>query len=60
MLATELDTCYTQLCTTMTALGEQNAPLFLARFAVLAIERIGDGAVVTELIEAAARDMPRA
>ena len=38
MTDTELDTVYTPLCKTMTRLGEPNAPLFLARFALLAID----------------------
>ncbi len=59
MLAHELDACYTQLCTTMTAIGEESAQLFLARFALLAIEQIGDGAEVAKLIDAAAMDISR-
>ena len=54
MTANELDAVYTRLCTTMTALGESNAPLFLARFALLAGVRIGDGKAVARLIDAAA------
>ena len=42
MTDSELDDVYTPLCKTMTRLGEPNAPLFLARFALLAIERIDD------------------
>ena len=40
MTDTELDAVYTHLCKTMTQLGESQAPLFLARFALLAIDRI--------------------
>lgn len=57
MTATELDAVYTRLCTTMTALGESNVPLFLARFALLASVRIGDGDAVARLIDAAAEDL---
>ena len=39
---TELDQAYTHLCRTMTRLGEASATLFLARFALLAMTRIGD------------------
>ena len=42
MTDSELDAVYTRLCKAMTQLGEANAPLFLARFALLAIDRIGD------------------
>ena len=53
----ELDAAYTSLCKTMAGLGEPNAPLFLARFALLAIERIGDAEAVRRLIDAAAEDL---
>ena len=53
----ELDAVYTSLCQTMTRLGEPQAPLFLARFALLAIERIGDASVALALMNAAAEDM---
>ncbi|CAN0619049.1 conserved protein of unknown function [Burkholderia multivorans] len=46
----ERDTVYTNLCHTMTHIGETHAPLFLARFALLAIEAIGDAAVAERLI----------
>ncbi len=54
MTADELDSVYTQLCSTMTDLGESNAPLFLARFALLALAHIGDAAAARRLIGAAA------
>ncbi|MEO8279548.1 MAG: hypothetical protein ABI564_07630 [Ideonella sp.] len=57
MLPNELDACYTQLCTSMTTIGEDRSKLFLARFALLAIEQIGDAAAVARLIEAAADDI---
>ena len=41
----------------MTRLGEAQAPLFLARFALLALHRLGDATVVQQLIEDAARDL---
>jgi len=53
MTDAELDAVYTRLCKTMTQVGEGNAPLFLARFALLAIQEIGDGEVALGLIEAA-------
>jgi hypothetical protein len=53
MTDSELDTVYTHLCKTMTAVGEANGPLFLARFALLAIERIGDAQACLGLIDAA-------
>lgn len=60
MTDTELDAVYTRLCKTMTQLGEAHAPLFLARFAMLAIDRLGDAAVAQQLLDAAAEDMTSA
>lgn len=59
MTDSELDAVYTRLCKTMTELGEANASLFLARFAMLAIDRIGDPAIALTLIDAAS-DLPPA
>jgi hypothetical protein len=42
MTDTELDAVYTRLCKTMTQLGEPPRRAVLARFALLAIDRIGD------------------
>jgi len=53
MTDSELDSVYTHPCKTMTGLGEANGPLFLARFALLAIEKIGDADVSLGLIDAA-------
>ena len=57
MTEAELDVAYTHLCKTMTALGEARALLFLARFALLAMVRIGNVAVVQEMTDAAAADI---
>lgn len=57
MTDSELDVVYTQLCKTMTQLGEPIAPLFLARFALLAVARIGDAAAARQLIVEAAEDL---
>ena len=57
MTEADLDTAYTHLCKTMTELGEARAPLFLARFALLAMVRIGDPATVQDLTDAAAADI---
>jgi len=54
MTEAELDTAYTHLCKTMTDLGEARASLFLARFALLAMVRIGDAGVVQGLTDDAA------
>lgn len=51
MTDAELDVVYTRLCKAMTQLGEANAPLFLARFALLAIETIGDADTSLRLID---------
>ena len=60
MTDSELDTVYTHLCKTMTELGEANGALFLARFAMLAIERIGDAQTCLGLIDAAGDNVPAA
>jgi hypothetical protein len=57
MTDSQLDDVYTSLCKTMTRLGESTAPLFLARFALLAIERIDDAPAALRLIDAAAQDL---
>ncbi|MEX3932467.1 hypothetical protein AB4Y32_11740 [Paraburkholderia phymatum] len=57
MTDAELDVVYTQLCKTMTQLGEAHAPLFLARFALLAIQKVDDPAVSLSLIDAASEGM---
>lgn len=50
----ELDNLYTELCHTMGGIGEQRAPLFLARFALLAMGAIGDAQRVQGLLQEAA------
>jgi len=50
----DLDALYTRLCRTMTALGEAQAPLYLARFALLAMTQVDDRAVGERLIIEAA------
>jgi hypothetical protein len=57
MTDSQLDAVYTSLCKTMTRLGEPQAPLFLARFALLAIERLDDAVLAQDLIDAAAQDV---
>jgi hypothetical protein len=49
----ELDAVYTRLCKTMTELGAERSPLFLARFALLAIVELGDPALAMRLVDAA-------
>jgi hypothetical protein len=41
----------------MTQLGESRSSLFLARFALLAIDRIADAQAAEQLIAAAAEDL---
>jgi hypothetical protein len=53
----ELDAVYTRLCSTMTELGADKASLFLARFALLAIERINDPAASMRIVDDAAAGM---
>lgn len=57
MTDSELDAIYTHLCKTITQLGEPQAPLFLARFALLAIARIGDSAAAQRLVGEAAEGL---
>jgi hypothetical protein len=57
MTDAELDVVYTRLCKTMTQLGEAHAPLFLARFALLAIQKVDDPAVSLSLIDSASEGM---
>ena len=57
MTDSELDAVYTHLCKTMTELGEANGPLFLARFALLAIERIGNAQACLGLVDAAGENV---
>ena len=53
----ELDAVYTRLCRTMTELGVDKASLFLARFALLAIEQIGDPVASMRIVDDAAADI---
>ncbi len=39
---TELDGIYGEICRAISEVGKERAPLLLARFALLAIEEIGD------------------
>ena len=57
MTDAELDIVYTRLCKTMTELGEANASLFLARFAMLAIDSLSDKDVTLRLIGEASEGM---
>jgi hypothetical protein len=59
MTDSELDTVYTRLCKCMTEVGEEHAALFLARFALLAIERIDDPQAAMQLIDAAGEGVGR-
>lgn len=59
MTEAELDVAYSDLCRTMTRLGEAQTPLYLARFALLAMTRIGDPAAVARLIADAAEDLEK-
>lgn len=57
MTDSELDAVYTQLCRTMTALGEAQAPLYLARLALLALTELGDADLAQRLLSDAAQDL---
>lgn len=60
MTDSDLDGVYTQLCKTMTNIGEADAALFLARFALLAITAVDDPVAARKLIAEAADGMPQA
>ncbi len=53
MTDVELDTLYGELCRSLTEAGESQAPLLLARFALLAIGAIDDPARIRALLAAA-------
>ncbi|CAB3718233.1 hypothetical protein C8K18_111177 [Paraburkholderia sp. GV068] len=53
MTDSDLDRVYTALCHTLTAEGEADAPLYLARLALLCITGLDDAQRALSLIEAA-------
>lgn len=53
MTEQELDLAYTRMSEVLTELGEELSPLYLARFALLAMISINDVKEVQRLIEAA-------
>ena len=53
MTDSELDLVYTTLCKTLTTEGEAQAPLYLARLALLCMTELGDTQRALSLIEAA-------
>jgi len=57
MTEAELDALYSDLCRTMTRAGEAQMPLYLARFALLAMVEIGDAGRIARLIASAAEDV---
>jgi hypothetical protein len=57
MTDAELDAVYTQLCRTMTDLGQAQTPLYLARLALLALTHIDKPALAQRLIADAAADL---
>jgi len=50
----DLDALYTTLCRTLTAAGQAQAPLVLARFTLLAMTHIADRPAIERMIDAAA------
>ena len=58
MTAQQLDDVYSSLCATMSQVGEADAALFLGRFALLAIVRLGDAGLARQLIGQAAAGLP--
>ncbi|WP_027778546.1 hypothetical protein [Paraburkholderia caledonica] len=53
MTDSDLERIYTTLCQNITAEGEAQAPLYLARLALLCITELGDMQRAMSLIEAA-------
>jgi hypothetical protein len=53
----ELDAAYTLLARTLSDLGEAQAPLMLARLAVLALARAPDAAAAGQLVRDAAEGL---
>lgn len=53
MTDSELDLVYTTLCKTLTAEGEAQATLYLARLALLCMTELGDTQRALSLIDAA-------
>ncbi|SIT41109.1 conserved hypothetical protein [Paraburkholderia ribeironis] len=53
MTDSELDLVYTTLCTTLTSAGEAQAPLYLARLALLCLAELDDPQRALLLIESA-------
>lgn len=49
----DLDVVYTTLCKTLTTEGEAQAPLYLARLALLCMTELNDTQTALSLIEAA-------
>lgn len=50
MKTEDLDLAYTEFCQAMTRIGKEQAELFLARFALLSIVRVGELDKVRTLI----------
>lgn len=53
----ELDGVYTHLCQALGMQGQTQAPLMLARLALLLIDKLGDAPAAHALIDAAAQDL---
>ena len=57
MTESDLDAAYSQLCRTMTGLGERQTELYLARFALLAMLEIDDAGAIARITAAAAEGL---
>lgn len=55
----ERDAVYTALCHTVTAVGEKDESLFLARLALLLIEKVGDVSTAMRMIDEAKEGMDK-
>jgi hypothetical protein len=58
MTDSDLDLVYTTLCQTLTAEGEAQAPLYLARLALLCVTELDNAMRALSLIEAAKAAAP--
>ena len=56
----QLDEVYTETCNAVTAAGEANSELFLARLTLLLMKELDDPARIRAAITAAREDLPAA
>lgn len=55
--AADLDAVYSDFCHTMSRVGQDQAPIFLSRFALLAMVALGDRTALQQMVQEAAADL---